>query len=111
MARGRLTVAACGCAVLLAGCAPQVPSTVPHVAATSPRVAFAEESEPPDTPAKAKVVFESVKTDPALASLEIPSFASVRCPAEMALVEDRVCVDRWEGTIVERAGAGRTARA
>ncbi len=27
--------------------------------------------------------------------------ASARCPAEMALVEGRVCVDRWEGSIVE----------
>jgi len=26
---------------------------------------------------------------------------SSRCPAEMALVEDRVCVDRWEASIVE----------
>ncbi len=24
-----------------------------------------------------------------------------RCPADMALVDDRVCVDRWEGSIVE----------
>ena len=27
-----------------------------------------------------------------------------RCPAEMALVDDRVCVDRWEASLVERAG-------
>lgn len=25
-----------------------------------------------------------------------------RCPADMALVEDRVCVDRWEASLVER---------
>jgi hypothetical protein len=28
--------------------------------------------------------------------------ANARCPAEMALVDDRVCVDRWEASIVER---------
>jgi hypothetical protein len=27
---------------------------------------------------------------------------SGRCPAEMALVEDRVCIDRWEASLVER---------
>ena len=27
---------------------------------------------------------------------------SARCPAEMALVDGRVCVDRWEASIVER---------
>ena len=27
---------------------------------------------------------------------------NARCPAEMALVDDRVCVDRWEASIVER---------
>lgn len=29
-----------------------------------------------------------------------------RCPAEMALVDDRVCVDRWEAHLVERTPAG-----
>jgi hypothetical protein len=32
--------------------------------------------------------------------------ASARCPAEMALVDDRVCVDRWEASLVERVAAG-----
>lgn len=32
--------------------------------------------------------------------------ANARCPAEMALVDDRVCVDRWEASIVERASGG-----
>ncbi len=31
--------------------------------------------------------------------------ASARCPADMALVDNRVCVDRWEGSIVERVAA------
>ncbi len=30
---------------------------------------------------------------------------SARCPAEMALVDDRVCVDRWEASLVERVMA------
>lgn len=29
------------------------------------------------------------------------STGRARCPAEMALVEDRVCVDRWENSLVE----------
>lgn len=36
---------------------------------------------------------------------EIPSSAA-RCPAEMALVDDRVCVDRWEASLVERLPNG-----
>lgn len=29
-----------------------------------------------------------------------------RCPAEMALVDGRVCVDRWEASLVERLSSG-----
>lgn len=29
---------------------------------------------------------------------------TARCPAEMALVDGRFCVDRWEGTLVRRVG-------
>ena len=32
--------------------------------------------------------------------------ADARCPAEMALVDDRVCVDRWEASLVERVPGG-----
>ena len=32
--------------------------------------------------------------------------AMTRCPMEMALVDGRVCVDRWEGSLVERSGGG-----
>jgi hypothetical protein len=31
---------------------------------------------------------------------------NARCPAEMALVDDRVCVDRWEASLVERVPGG-----
>jgi formylglycine-generating enzyme len=31
---------------------------------------------------------------------------TARCPKEMALVADRVCVDRWEASLVERAPGG-----
>jgi len=34
---------------------------------------------------------------------------SVRCPADMALVGERVCVDRWEGTIVTFAAGHESA--
>lgn len=30
----------------------------------------------------------------------------LRCPPETALVEDRVCVDRWEGSILEQTSSG-----
>jgi hypothetical protein len=35
--------------------------------------------------------------------------ATARCPAEMALVEDRVCVDRWEASLVLRGRGGEVA--
>jgi hypothetical protein len=36
--------------------------------------------------------------------------ANARCPAEMALVDDHVCVDRWEASLVEHVpGAGDRA--
>ncbi len=31
---------------------------------------------------------------------------SARCPAEMALVDNRVCVDRWEASLVQRVARG-----
>lgn len=31
---------------------------------------------------------------------------TARCSADMALVDGRVCVDRWEGSIIERVGNG-----
>jgi hypothetical protein len=31
---------------------------------------------------------------------------NARCPADMALVDDRVCVDRWEASLVERVPGG-----
>ncbi|MGK3999207.1 formylglycine-generating enzyme family protein [Sorangium sp. So ce1024] len=36
----------------------------------------------------------------------LSSTGSARCPAEMALVEDRVCVDRWESSLVELTPSG-----
>jgi formylglycine-generating enzyme len=49
----------------------------------------------------------SSKADGAAAILR----ASARCPAEMALVEGRVCVDRWEASIVELVSTGDSSRA
>ncbi|MEZ4300291.1 MAG: SUMF1/EgtB/PvdO family nonheme iron enzyme [Polyangiaceae bacterium] len=119
MARGRLTVAACGIAVavLSAGCAPQVHSSAAPPAAMPLRLALADNAHLPDTSSKAKEVVvaravlaakaDVVAAGPAL--LDAPSATSARCPAEMALVEDRVCVDRWEATIVERIPGGERA--
>jgi len=43
---------------------------------------------------------------PTASPVEDVSASSARCPAEMALVEGRVCVDRWEASIVERLADG-----
>ncbi len=77
----------------------------------SPQVAFALNVELPDTPSKAKEIVASIapKPEAALVSLDSPSATSARCPADMALVEDRVCVDRWEATIIERIPGGERA--
>src|SRR5262245_33231497 len=112
MARGRSTVAACGFAALLAGCAPQVTLSISQPATRTLKVAFAEQLEPPDAPTKAKEIDPAIesKADVASPSIEAPPSAdAARCPAEMALVEGRVCVDRWEGTLVERVGAAERA--
>lgn len=37
---------------------------------------------------------------------EVVAATTARCPADMSLVEDRVCVDRWEGSLVERTPGG-----
>ena len=104
MARGSSTVAAFGFTALLAGCAPQVTVSLTTPAAPPPRVAFVRNAEPPDTPSKAKEIdLLPAKAELSVApALELPSAESARCPAEMALVADRVCVDRWEATLVER---------
>jgi hypothetical protein len=67
--------------------------------------------ELPDTPSKAKEIVASIapKPESALVSLDSPSAAAARCPADMALVEDRVCVDKWEATLVERGAGGERA--
>ncbi|WP_437334175.1 SUMF1/EgtB/PvdO family nonheme iron enzyme [Sorangium sp. So ce394] len=69
-----------------------------------------------DRPLKAKEsALSTVKDSAAIASVMEPetsaaaassSTSSARCPAEMALVEDRVCVDRWEGSLVELTPGG-----
>jgi formylglycine-generating enzyme len=43
---------------------------------------------------------------PEVASDAAPLASASPCPAEMALVDDRVCVDRWEGSLVELAPDG-----
>jgi hypothetical protein len=36
----------------------------------------------------------------------LSSASMARCPVEMSLVDDRVCVDRWEASVVERVAGG-----
>lgn len=106
MARGSSTVAACGLTALLAGCAPQANLSIATPAAPPPRAAFSRNAEPPEASSRAKAIdLAPAKADLSAPStaLDMPSAEAVRCPAEMALVEDRVCVDRWEASIVERA--------
>lgn len=61
---------------------------------------------------KAKVVVPEEKETVAMVSVRVSDPVSrilsaiARCPAEMALVEDHVCVDRWEASIVERVRSG-----
>jgi sulfatase modifying factor 1 len=107
MARCCSTVAACLLAALLAGCAPQAMLPLARPAAAPQRAAPALEVELSETPSKAKEVDDAAtsKTDPstqAMLTEAPPSADAARCPAEMALIEDRVCVDRWEATLVER---------
>lgn len=45
-------------------------------------------------------------TDPLEAAFEV---SGARCPNEMALVGDRVCVDRWEAIVVEPRGGAEQA--
>ncbi|MFO0586800.1 MAG: SUMF1/EgtB/PvdO family nonheme iron enzyme [Polyangiaceae bacterium] len=82
-----------------------------HAAVAAPVVALAPIVEAPDPPAKAKEIVASLA--PKLLSdaplTESTSASGARCPAEMALVEDRVCVDRWEGTLVMRDAGGEHA--
>ncbi len=88
-----------GCAA--GGARPIMGSAVvsPASAAASPRESFSPRVE--------GAAFLDAKDADLSASL---MSADVRCPAEMALVDGRVCVDRWEGSLVERI-PGRVDRA
>lgn len=73
-----------------------------------PMIAAVTEAAP-----KAKVL-EAVKEQdqgvaPAKDSIRELLEVMTRCPMEMALVDGRVCVDRWEGSLVERGRAGDRA--
>jgi hypothetical protein len=62
----------------------------------------AEAAEEPIAPREeASTVVEVASARDDAPALENVSLASARCPAEMGLVDDRVCVDRWEASIVE----------
>ncbi len=92
-----------GAVLAISGCAPSVGSTpatqanIPFAASASivgspPRVTITE-AEPTVSTSLAPLVEAA---GPAV--LFVPS-ASVRCPSDMALVADRVCIDKWEGQL------------
>ncbi|WP_437598763.1 SUMF1/EgtB/PvdO family nonheme iron enzyme [Sorangium sp. So ce590] len=103
--------------VTSAGCAPgstTAEQITPRVVARAPLEGTAAVLT--ERPVKAKgSTLATVKDSAAIASVMEPetgaaqvssSTDSARCPAEMALVEDRVCVDRWEGSLVELTPSG-----
>lgn len=97
--------------VALAGCGAPVQS----IAVSAPVKKVARVIEPARA---ASVVVESSSRIDAAAFSSVPTPPSAedrvravlnatdRCPAEMSLVEGRVCVDKWEGSIVERTAKG-----
>jgi hypothetical protein len=63
----------------------------------------------PVSEAPSALAVEAVEREPAPEPRALGprvSASSARCPAEMALVDDRVCVDRWEASLVERVAGG-----
>jgi len=92
-----------------AGCASAGPPTrvvsshgQPHVA-RQPAVHADLEAPAAAEPVAAP---ELAPLEPPRAPPEAPATSKGRCPAEMALVDDRVCVDRWEGSLLERFPGG-----
>lgn len=93
-------------------CAAGAPTTTQVAAPSRPResrelplIAAVAQAAP-----KAKVLEPVREQDqgvaPAKDSVREILEAMTRCPMEMALVDGRVCVDRWEGSLVERSGGG-----
>ena len=69
--------------------------------------------QPASTSAQAHIV--TVDTRSAVAAWRSPTASidseilasTARCSADMAMVDGRVCVDRWEGSLISRAGYGQ----
>src|SRR5262245_30184003 len=74
-----------------------------HGAASGPK------PRAPSGPVAARLAFSAAATDTDDKTTALLLSTTARCPAEMALVDDRVCVDRWEGSLVERI-PGQRAR-
>ncbi len=79
---------------------------VRRLAVELPAIAPAEAEVGAALPAGAAVASIGASTPEGDGAFFTPA-ATARCPAEMALVDGRVCVDRWEASLVERLGAGR----
>lgn len=101
-----------GLLAVFAGCAPgstTAAQVTPYLTARAPFQRSA--AVPAEWPAKAKsnALFVSKESATVVAEGDFAAGVSrlfsstprARCPAEMALVDDRVCVDRWEGSLVE----------
>jgi len=98
------------------GCAPGAASPAQFPVPVAERTRAAAQLVAPAEPApKAKVAMPGAKERASIQTSEesealhgdaLILATTARCPAEMALVDDRVCVDRWEGSLVERTTQG-----
>jgi len=81
----------------------------PEAPRSRPLPALAAPQSPPEPPVKVisddRHMHAAVSAWRSDAESEILANTS-RCPAEMALAADRVCVDRWEASLVERLSGG-----
>jgi Sulfatase-modifying factor enzyme 1 len=83
------------------GCTPATarkPASHPPAKTVAPVVSAPATAPPAATEPPAIAVPEVLEPDPGLMADEPP-----RCPPEMVLVLDDICIDRWEGSLVEVA--------
>jgi hypothetical protein len=93
----------------LACAAPPVPAAAPVPRVTHEAAQVTAPTEMPSAaPAPATEVEPAAEVEPATARLDphLMEDAPPRCPPEMTLVLESVCVDRWEGSLVELQAGG-----
>jgi hypothetical protein len=109
-------LSAIGCASAEMGLSPRVGGPAARESASLfPQVTRVEPARVVATPRTEGAAFLSSRVDQAKDAEPEDRTAAImstnaRCPAEMALVDDRVCVDRWEASLVERVGHLGAAR-